>query len=270
MSKVNIDEIKVGDLVRYESPHFSYIKPLGYVTSVNDGFVDAHWSDEYPSHIDYVAKKYITGHWKVINFEEETKMDELKVYTGKETIEALLEGKTLSSLTNKNQYKMNDTEVLTLKDNGDWMRTVMSMMSIMQLEFTEVPTPQVGDWVRISLPEKTIVGCIIEESSHQRVRLDSYDNLVSLKHYWEILTPEQVSEHKREQEFIKRGRKLNEFKASDIVFIDSLGVVATVITKMNNDDTEIRLHGINELGKGYKAKPHQLTPISFAEDQVQL
>ena len=37
----------------------------------------------------------ITGHWKAINFEEEADMDELKVYTGKEALQALLNRKVL-------------------------------------------------------------------------------------------------------------------------------------------------------------------------------
>lgn len=76
-----------------------------------------------------------------------------------------------------------------------------------------------------------------------------------------------LSEFKYEQAFSGVGRKLNEFKKGDIVMINSVNKVAIVISN-NNDDT-VRLHEINNY-KGYTAKPHQLTPISFVERQVDL
>ncbi|KAB2380231.1 hypothetical protein [Bacillus toyonensis] len=85
---------------------------------------------------------------------------------------------------------------------------------------------------------------------------------------WEILSPEQITEYKREQAFSKVGRKLNEFREGDIVMIDSLGVTAIVVSKKN--DPKVQLHGINQVGKGHVAQPHQLTPIAFSESQVDL
>lgn len=191
--------------------------------------------------------------------------DELKVYTGKEALQELLTGKIMNNGVSDFKFEGEDLLVKTCKD---WSKCYGAITHILECRFTEVVTPQVGDWVRISLPEKTIVGCITEESTHQRVRLDSYDNLVSLKHYWEILSPEQVSEYKREQAFVKVGRKLNEFKRGDIVYIQSVYRMAIVSTK--NNEQFINLHSINEEGKGHTALPHQLTPISFIEQQVDL
>lgn len=43
---VNVDEIKVGDLVEYQSPHFEDIRSLGVVTKIGDNILWGLWSDE--------------------------------------------------------------------------------------------------------------------------------------------------------------------------------------------------------------------------------
>ncbi|EOQ01002.1 hypothetical protein [Bacillus cereus] len=190
-------------------------------------------------------------------------VDELKVYTGGETLKALMEGKILNWETD--QYKLDGEFLYEKNGNNDWTRSYRSIDHFMRLKFTEVATPQVGDWVRVELPDKTIIGCVTEVDNLV-ARIE--DRLVSLKHYCEILSPEQVSEYKREQAFVKVGRKPNEFKPNDIVFVNSLGITAIVISNSNNQ--EVRLHQINHGAKGYTAKPHQLRPISFVEQQVDL
>ena len=270
MSKINVDEIQVGDLIqRYSDSQGKYC--VGVFTRLAGNRVYAYWSD-FKSVELWCCREAITGHWKVINFEEESKMnDELKVYTGKETIEALLEGKTLQDPMF--MYRIAYTIQVSHEKATGWADTDLSMDFFLRNEFTEVVTPQVGDWVRVYTYDKTYVAKITHKEGTKMYA--DWDNngveslyLDSSDHNWEILSPEQVSEYKRELAFSKVGRKLNEFKHGDIVFIDTLGVTSVVITKKN--DNEIKLHGINEKGKGYTAKPHQLTPISFVENQVDL
>lgn len=270
MSKVNVDEIQVGDLV--EMLWFN-TKWLCYVTEVdvaNDRFYGI-WSDDFKEAYDTLSD--LTGHWKVINFEEETKMDELKVYTGKETLQALLEGKIIESKVNKHQYKFTD-RLLTLSRDNEWFKTLLGFNDILDLEFTEVAFPQVGDWVRVTTELGNKRTGQITETSNSRVWATWDDNHLNSSielnypgRIWEILSPEQVSEYKREQAFAKVGRKLNEFKPDDIVYVESLGEMAIVVSNMN--DQEVRLHKVN-IRAGLTAKPHQLTPISFIEQQVDL
>lgn len=275
MSKVNVDEIQVGDLVEHT---FEDDRCLGYVIEIYDGGLRALWSDPLTECNEDFEDENITGHWKVINFEEESKVDELKVYTGKETIEALLEGKTLEYTEEEYTYlyKMNDGILEVSWQSKPFKKCLHSFNHIIDTEFTEVVTPQVGDWVRVTTPYCNYVGKLSKVDG-EWLRANWNNNqsvygirLVASKDTWQILSPEQVSEHKREQAFAKVGRKLNEFKHGDIVYIDSIATVATVITKNNGSNTEIKLHGINEAAKGYTAKPHQLTPISFVEQQVDL
>ncbi|WOL25740.1 hypothetical protein [Pectobacterium phage PcaP2EGY] len=273
MSKVNVDEIQVGDLVANYCSIMDKTD-LGVVTKVVGEKVYAIWScfmaTQSESQVNY---KELEGHWKVINFEEETKVDELKVYTGKETIEALLEGKTLESKVNKHQYKFTD-RLLTLSRDSEWFKTLLGFNDILDLEFTEVVTPQVGDWVKVTTHlGNTRTGQVndIQGNAMKAIWNDNnLDSWITLGHdgwTYEILSPEQVSEYKREQVFAKVGRKLNEFKPDDIVYVESLGEMAVVVSNMN--DQEVRLHKVN-IRAGLTAKPHQLTPIAFSEQQVDL
>lgn len=266
MSKVNVDEIQVGDLVGFEDYKGEII--IGYVTNieVKQGGKQfwGHFSSSHdPNRKEFLHDFSVDYHWKVINFEEKTKMDELKVYTGKETLQALMDGKTLRWATD--QYKLEGEFLHEKNGTNEWDRSFRSLDHFMNNEFTEVVTPQVGDWVKVYLPDKTIAG-EITEISDLAVRIE--DNLVSLKHYWEILSPEQASEYKREQAFIKVGRKLNEFRSGDIVLIESTGDIAVVVSKEN--EKSIRLHVLNVERKGYDGKPTQLKPIAFTEQQVDL
>lgn len=203
------------------------------------------------------------------NTEEESKLDELKVYTGKETLQALLEGRIVECTNPKIKYKIEDD---TLYQEGftGWSISDLQLTDFLNLEFTEVATPQVGDWVRVYLPDRTtVVGCLTGvDTEFMYAKWNRDCSSINLKHDWQILSPEEVSEYKREQAFAKVGRKLNEFKRGDIVYIDSVYRVAIVAS--NNNTSLISLHGINEEGKGYTAKTHQLTPISFVEQQVDL
>ncbi|WP_176581348.1 hypothetical protein [Bacillus thuringiensis] len=272
MSKVNVDEIKVGDLIGFDN--YNKKIALGYVTEIKTPVVGCtqfwcHFScKKDPERIGFLYDYNIDYHWKVINFEEEAKTDELKVYTGKETIEALLGGKVLQSRPHKYQYKMNDTEILKLDRSGEWIGTLLSIKSIMDLEFTEVATPQVGDWVKTC----GYVGQITKvDGTYMYAHWSNIPHMetpIFLKHDWEILSPEEVSEYKREQAFSKVGRKLNEFRSGDIVFIEYNTKLSIVVS--NNNKEDVKLHGVNETGKGYRARPHQLTPISFVEQQVDL
>jgi len=197
-----------------------------------------------------------------------SKVDELNIYTGKDTLEALLEGKVLYYKGSK--YKLEDGE---LKVDGEYSYATVNFL--MQAELTEVSTPQVGDWVKVTTELGNIRTGQVTEISNSRVWATWDDNHLNSSielnypgRSWQILSPEEVSEYKREQTFVKVGRKLNEFKRGDIVYIESVYRVAIVAS--NNNTSLINLHGINEEGKGYTAKPHQLTPISFVEQQVDL
>lgn len=268
MSKINVDEIKVGDLIqRYSGSQGKFC--VGVFTRLAGNRVYAYWSDFKRTEL-WTYREDITDHWKVINFEEETKMDELKVYTGKETIEALLEGKTLKT-DNGVMYKLDDAIKVSHEQATGWVDGSYSIDYFIKNEFTEVATPQVGDWVRVKH-----LGDLTQVAQINDIDGDAMwaDWRGGRKYYkvsdvdWEILSPEQVSEYKREQAFVKVGRKPNEFKPNDIVFVNSLGITAIVISNSNNQ--EVRLHQINHGAKGYTAKPHQLRPISFVEHQVSL
>lgn len=208
-------------------------------------------------------------YYKNTNPEEETKMDELKVYTGKEALQELLNGKILKEI---HEYKLEDNEIF-YRDGGAWSISKLPLQTFLNKQFTEVVTPQVGDWVRVTQGDHSTVGQITSTDSECFwANWDSgskgYYRVNSKGITWEILSPEQVSEYKREQAFVKVGRKPNEFKADDIVFVNALGEVAVVISKENSGEF-IKVHLINKTD-GFKAKPHQLTPISFIEQQVNL
>lgn len=273
MSKINVDEIKVGDLVEME--YCSGKKALGVVSKTVSNEVYGYWSDTERCYEDCELIDNITGHWKVINFEEEDKMDELKVYTGKEALQALLNRKVLKGKKNNNNYRIekDSFEVDFLKGNG-WEHSFISLNNILEFKFTEVATPQVGDWVKVIHNGQTDVGKITKVKNgnvwaHWNGEPNEDGHYLEDKTIksWQVLSPEQVSEYKREQAFVKVGRKPNEFKESDIAYVEALGVMAVVVS--HNNDQEVRLHKINKR-EGLTAKPHQLTPISFVEQQVDL
>lgn len=204
--------------------------------------------------------------------EEETKMDELKVYTGKDTIEALLDGKVLQNGT-ATQYKLDKGKLMAdYKDNKGFVESLLLFNSLITFKLTEVVTPQVGDWVRVSIMDRkhtytAQITSIVDNRMYAKW-CDTDDGYFKVSDVdWEILSPEKVSEYKREQAFVKVGRKLNEFKPDDIVYVESLGEMAIVVSNMN--DQEVRLHKVN-IRAGLTAKPHQLTPIAFTEQQVDL
>ena len=206
-------------------------------------------------------------------------MNNEQILKGEDTIRALLEGKTLEKVSNKYTYKIDNGELLSKKPEDTlFYVSCLAAYKLITEEFTEVATPQVGDWVKVTRESGTTyvgqIDEIIAESgdlyANWNGNASGYLNPHRNNRTWEILSPEQIAEYKREQVFAMVGRKLNEFRSGDIVLLDTLGVVAVVITKKNDDNTEIKLHGINEEGKGYKGKPHQLTPIAFVENQVDL
>lgn len=280
MSKVNIDEIRVGDLVAFDRYHTYKSYSIGLVNRIDGDKFWCNWSSSSKDYEGFVRYNDITGHWKVINFdelpdspytEEEKQMDELKVYTGKETLQALLEGKVLKEEDYGTQYKIKDDEFLAKPDNSkDWKASILQFDGVLKFKFTEVVTPQVGDWVRVKFLGE--LACVAQIDSLDGDKMwakwtkgKSYYRTSEVD--WEILSPEQVSEHKRKQVFAKVGRKPNEFKESDIAYVEALGVMAVVVS--HNNDQEVRLHKINKR-EGLTAKPHQLTPISFVEQQVDL
>lgn len=275
MSKVDVDEIQVGDLVEIYF-EFEGEKSLGYVVnSYNDG-IRVFYSDWLREDDVFFIDDNITGHWKVVNFEEESKMnDELKVYTGKEAIEILFEGKTLEEKISKQQYKLDDNNLLITTLNGEWIPSIFRFNELIGYEFTEVAVPQVGDWVRVNTKLGfTSTGLITNVASDRLYGNWNGDKgemyyLNSDIKSWEILSPEQVSEYKRELAFSKVGRNLNEFKPEDIVYVESLEKVMIVISKINTD--KVMLREINYTGSGrHAARPHQLKPICFAENQEDL
>lgn len=242
---------------------------IGYVTGLSETKVKAYWSIPNMVHHSHMPIDKITGHWKVINFEEESKMDELKIYTGKETIEALLEGKTLQYQNNYNQLiRYEDNQFMTKDGDSQWRQSLVSANGLLTIKMTEVVTPQVGDWVRVThrITNALMVTGEVTEVNNKAARVDG--RLFSIDSNWQILSPEEVSEYKREQAFAKVGRKLNEFRSGDIVCINVDGGVSIVVS--NNNEETVRVHMLNVPGKGYTAKPHQLTPISFVEQQVDL
>lgn len=272
MSKVNVDEIQVGDLVEYT---FEDDKCLGYVIELYNGGLRAFWSDFLSEYNEDFENQSITGHWKVINFEEESKMnDELKVYTGKDTLQALLEGKVLKRQDTKGEYRFNDGQ-LQFYTNGKFCKIDTSFTDVYNVKFTEVVLPQVGDWVKacdkLGFTSTGLITSVTPDRLYGNWNGDKGEtyylnsDIVS----WEILSSEQVSEYKREQAFAKVGRKLNEFKPEDIVYVESLEKVMIVISKINTD--KVMLREINYIGSGrHAARPHQLKPICFVENQVDL
>ncbi|MGX5581904.1 hypothetical protein [Bacillus cereus] len=277
MSKVNVDEIKVGDLVE---TMYGQERWLCYVTrlDVKNERYKGIWSDNFKEEWDRIDD--LTGHWKVINFEEESKMkdvvdmplDELKVYTGKKTIEALLEGKVLKG-ANGYAYKFNcDSNEINVRhlEGAGWEFSTIPFNNLSRAKLTEVATPQVGDWVRVTLVNETYTGQVtkvIDDKMWAKWNNGTELYMKNNLNDWEFLSPEQVSEYKREQAFVKVGRKPNEFFPGDIVVINDSGIFGVVISR--NGTREIRINKFNER-KGYTAKPHQLTPISFVEQQVDL
>jgi len=200
-------------------------------------------------------------------------MDELKVYTGEGTLRALMERKILSWATD--QYKLDGEFLYEKNGSNNWTRSFRSIDHFMSQKFTEVATPQVGDWVRLTskITDCKYVSKVTRVENNEawgewnQPHSDILHPASLDEFYWEILSPEQVSEYKREQAFTKVGRKLNEFKNDDIAYVESLGVMAVVVS--HNNYQEVRLHKINKR-EGLTAKPHQLTPISFVEQQVDL
>lgn len=277
MSKVNVDEIKVGDLVGRYSEALKKTC-LGVVTDISGNQVYALWSNDYPTRALWCYSIYLTGHWKVINFEEENKMDELKVYTGKDAIELLLEGKTLECVNPKIKYKIEDN---TLYQEGftGWSISDLQLTDFLNLEFTEVAFPQVGDWVRVTCKNdgfSKVYTAEVKSIDNEGIwgewnqPLGDIISPILLNDYsdWEILTPEQVSEYKREQVFLKAGRKVDEYRENDIVFLENTGTICMVTTKSNVNGNV----GVKEINKPQKwcALVNQLTPISFAENLVSL
>ncbi|WP_144585532.1 hypothetical protein [Bacillus cereus] len=204
-----------------------------------------------------------------------SKVDELKVYTGKETIEALLEGKILENRS-ATQYKISDGKLLSdYRDDRGWVNSCLEFNKLLRFNLTEVATPQVGDWVRVTMEDgKILKGLLVDVDSGGAMAKWNNDiarSFISFcfeKRDWQILSPEEVSEYKREQAFAKVGRKLNEFKANDIVYIEAVNRTAIVVS--SNNETEIRLHSINVGEAGHTAKPHQLTPVCFVDHMVDL
>lgn len=206
---------------------------------------------------------------------EVKQMDELKIYTGKEALQKLLNGKVMKCINPKVKYKI-DNNILYQEGFTGWSISDLQLIDFLSLEFTEINTPQIGEWVKVECLNKIYIGQINKIDGNKMYSYwnnkkgDLFFKTDSKDVFWEILTPEQVSEYKREQAFVKVGRKPNEFRSGDIVMIDCLETVAIVISKKNEVNSIIKLHGINEVGKGYDAGAHQLTPISFVEDQVSL
>ncbi|PFY86023.1 hypothetical protein [Bacillus toyonensis] len=274
MSKVNVDEINAGDLVSYYSEYFGENR-IGYVTGVSETKVWAWWSRSKEVIHGNMPLCRIDGHWKAINFEEESKVDELKVYTGKETVQALFDGKTLSKDGSLYRVSTNGTLEVDMNSTNEWEYSRLYVSNLLTWEFTEVVLPQVGDWVKVKFKGGTHtakIKKIDDEGYWGEWNQPTSDIATPIYPYeyvtFEVLSPEQITEYKREQAFSKVGRKLNEFREGDIVMIDSLGVTAIVVSKKN--DPKVQLHGINQVGKGHVAQPHQLTPIFFTESQVDL
>lgn len=201
--------------------------------------------------------------------------DELKVYTSKETLQALLEGKTLECYNIS--YRFTDELQVDFREGKGWENSAILINDLLGFKFTEVVTPQVGDWVRINEEDQTYkvaqITRIVDGDkmfahwSYESRETYYYINSIGIT--WQILSPEQVSEYKRELAFSKVGRNLNEFKPEDIVYVESLEKVMVVISKVNTD--KVMLREINYTGSGrHAARPHQLTPISFVENQVDL
>ncbi|PFK68279.1 hypothetical protein [Bacillus cereus] len=265
-------KIEKGKLITFISAVLVNKERVGLVEDVDGDCIKAWYYNQHTNPID-IHKDRITGVYDVINFDDESKsedvvdmpLDELKVYTGKEALQELLVGKIMNNGVSDFKFEGED---LLVKTGKDWIKCYGAITHFLECRFTEVVTPQVGDWVKTC----GYVGQITKvDGTYMYAHWSNIPHMetpIFLKHDWQILSPEEVSEYKREQAFTKVGRKLNEFKRGDIVYIESVYRVAIVAS--NNNTSLINLHGINEEGKGYTAKPHQLTPISFVEQQVDL
>ncbi|PEM30188.1 hypothetical protein [Bacillus wiedmannii] len=268
MSKVNYDEIQVGDLVELTFDNSGIANVLGFVTKVTEEDFSAIWSDDFKEDSD--SFDGLVGHWKVINFEEESKVDELKVYTGKDAFKELLNGKIMNNGVSDFKFEGED---LLVKTGKDWSKCYGAITHLLEYQFTEVVLPQVGDWVKVNHNGKSDIGEIIHTKDsivyaywNNEDYEDGHDLSYNDIDSWEILSPEQITEYKREQVFSKVGRKVDEYRENDIVFLKNTGTIC-MVTRKNNVSYFV---GVKEINKPQKwdAKVNQLTPISFAENLV--
>lgn len=205
----------------------------------------------------------------VCETEEENKMN---VLTGKEAIKALLEGKTLKVYRWNSMYRMND--ILEVDLGNGWEDSRLTLSSAMKMEFTEyVQLPQVGDWVRIT-NSRTYTSKIekVENGAIWGRWVNDILSYIYLDEYnWEILTPEQVAEYKREQVFLKAGRKLNEFKPDDVIEVETPFSETVNMLVHSVDDFKVRLkRSIVDTDSATWYHSKNLTPVYFVESKVNI
>lgn len=226
---VNINEIKVGDLVEY-SCKYSGIKALGVVTEIiNKKNVRAIFSDLFI--VEQAPLERITGHWKVINFEEETNMKE--TFTGLEAIKKMIDGEWIicegCTIKESNIYSIID-EVVYFKRN-DTCKPLESQRSLTYFfkNNFEVYTPQpqfeVGKYYVVTYFGESNIGKAekIENGklwAKWGLCLDDgfyrISELVECK-TWREATPEEIKQYERTRKFIDNGREVGEFRVGDIV-----------------------------------------------------
>lgn len=233
---INVDDIKVGDLIsRYSSLDDCYV--LGYVIRIiNTQFgsrIWCNWSNGDQDYEGWVPAEDVKGHWKVIKFEEENKMKTLKK---DEKLNLLLNGKELQKLGTDTVYRIKGSK-LEHKNGSTKHKYITSKLAVTDLlnnEFVEYKDTlkdkfKVGDWVRVTLNDKRVWliqvaevdedilrGTIYEELTGRIV--DQYGSLHNfLDRKFELISSEQVKEHKVGRVFKTVGRNPFEYKSLDVV-----------------------------------------------------
>jgi len=192
-------------------------------------------------------------------------MDELKVYTGKEAFKELLDGKTLNNGVSDFKFEGDD---LLVKTGNDWSKCYGSITNFLECKFTEVATLKVGDIVYCSDGNCPGVTSIKEINGDSGLLENGWNFSVRNTQVIHHATPEQITEYKREQVFLKVGRKPDEYRENDIVFLENTGTICMVTTKSNFNGNV----GVKEINKPQKwnASVKRLTPICFAENLIAL
>ena len=227
---INVDDIKVGDLVSYFS-RYSNKRVLGVVEkltkNINGIQVWCCWSGNHKEECSFMEGDRIIGHWKVINFEEENKM---KTLSSEEKVNLLLRGKELQKVGTDTIYRINgdNLEHKNASTKHKYIKSKFSVTDLLSKEFVEYVEPKikVGDWVKAissactyvgqvtSVKEDRVVGYWNGSDCERVLYLEWYDRV------FEIMTPKQVKEYKIGRVFESVGREPYAYKPLDVVMYE--------------------------------------------------
>lgn len=283
---INTDDIKVGDLIERSSIWnkrvFGYVIEIKQSLGGNTEFW-CNWSDEKSTYKGYSSPENIIGHWKVINFEEENKM---KTLNKEDKVNLLMQGKELQKVGTDTVYRLNShkLEHRNASTKNKYITSKLSFTDLLEKEFVEYKETfkgkfKVGDWVRVTLNDKRVwliqVAGVHEEHLHGTTYeeltgriVDRYGNLHNLPdRKFELMTSEQVKEHKVGQVFKTVGREPYTYKSMDVVmYSGELYLVDYVQPNGLVDVFSMEKTWITRLAVPSK----KLEPIYFVENRVKL